>query len=324
MLVLLLAPHPGTPAAPSSSVPRLCALPTYQRRRPEDSALYRMCKHISTRSSRAPPGRRGGLPPFVTRELRAYLRCGLLEHGCVHVRCERCGDDMVVAFSCKGRGFCPSCGGRRMTELAAHLVDHVIPDVPVRQWVLSLPWSLRYQLAFDAALCRDVLAVFIRVVFGWLARRPPARESPTPSAAPSRPSSASGTAVHTATSCTNKASIGHLRTVQGASQRSREALEPRGGVLGDFQPPHLTVHLEIVALPAHQPALDPRPHDVQPHAKALGRSRYGVASIRVTVGQERRAAADRARRGRSALSSGSTGPPTWSTGDLAPSASLPR
>jgi hypothetical protein len=73
---------------------------------------------------------------------------------------------MAVAFSCKGRGFCPSCGGRRMSELAAHLVDRVMPDVPVRQWVLSLPWSLRYQLAFDAALCRDVLAVFIRVVFG--------------------------------------------------------------------------------------------------------------------------------------------------------------
>jgi hypothetical protein len=39
-----------------------------------------------------------------------------------------------------------------MTDLAAHLVDRVIPDVPVRQRVLSLPWSLRYLLAFDAAL----------------------------------------------------------------------------------------------------------------------------------------------------------------------------
>ncbi|MBI2160880.1 MAG: hypothetical protein HYU25_11000 [Candidatus Rokubacteria bacterium] len=55
-----------------------------------------------------------------------------------------------------------------MSELAAQLVDRVIPHVPVRQWVLSLPWSLRYQLAFDAGLCRDVLAVFMRVVFGWL------------------------------------------------------------------------------------------------------------------------------------------------------------
>ena len=30
-----------------------------------------------------------------------------------------------------------------MSELAAHLVDRVIPEVPVRQWALSLPWVLR-------------------------------------------------------------------------------------------------------------------------------------------------------------------------------------
>ena len=53
-----------------------------------------------------------------------------------------------------------------MSELAAHLVDRVIPEVPVRQWVLSLPWALRYQLAFDAKLCGAVLGVFIRVVCG--------------------------------------------------------------------------------------------------------------------------------------------------------------
>jgi hypothetical protein len=56
-----------------------------------------------------------------------------------------------------------------MSALAAQLVDRVIPHVPVRQWVLSLPWALRYQLAFDASLCRAVLAVFLRGVFGWLA-----------------------------------------------------------------------------------------------------------------------------------------------------------
>lgn len=55
-----------------------------------------------------------------------------------------------------------------MSELAAHFVDRVIPHVPVRQWVLALPWSLRYLLAFDAALSAEVPAVFIRVVFDWL------------------------------------------------------------------------------------------------------------------------------------------------------------
>jgi hypothetical protein len=36
-----------------------------------------------------------------------------------------------------------------MDDTAAHLVDLVIPSVPVRQWVLSLPFVLRYRVSFD-------------------------------------------------------------------------------------------------------------------------------------------------------------------------------
>jgi len=97
------------------------------------------------------------VPRFVERELRAYLRCGLLAHGFVRLRCSACGECRLVAFSCKGRGFCPSCVGRRMADTAAHLVDRVLPPVPVRQWVVSLPHPLRYRLAYDSALCGEVL-----------------------------------------------------------------------------------------------------------------------------------------------------------------------
>jgi len=55
-----------------------------------------------------------------------------------------------------------------MAEHAAHLVDHVIPDVPVRQWVLSLPHRLRYRLAWDHDLCHRVTAVFLCAVFRLL------------------------------------------------------------------------------------------------------------------------------------------------------------
>jgi hypothetical protein len=64
-------------------------------------------------------------------------------HGFCCVYCDACGKDELVAFSCKRRGICPSCGARRMAELAAHLVDRVFPDLPVRQWVLSLPHGVR-------------------------------------------------------------------------------------------------------------------------------------------------------------------------------------
>lgn len=43
--------------------------------------------------------------------------------------------------------FCPSCGGRRMAGTAAHLVDCILPEVPIRQWVLTLPYPLRYRCA---------------------------------------------------------------------------------------------------------------------------------------------------------------------------------
>ena len=98
-----------------------------------------------------------GVPRFVERELRAFLACGILAHGFVRVRCDACARERLVAFSCKGRGFCPACGGRRKADTTAHLIDRVLPEAPVRQWVLSLPFALRYRLAYDGPLTSAVL-----------------------------------------------------------------------------------------------------------------------------------------------------------------------
>jgi hypothetical protein len=92
----------------------------------------------------------------VRRELLSLLDCGILARGFLRVRCPRCRKDLLVAFSCKGRGVCPSCSGRRMADTAAHLVDDVLPLAPVRQWVPSLPFDLRCAVAFDRQLCRAV------------------------------------------------------------------------------------------------------------------------------------------------------------------------
>jgi hypothetical protein len=129
-------------------------------------------EHFETFRAQAARLRDGeGLPRFVEAEFHDFLRCGSLAGGFARFQCGTCGLDRLVAFSCKGRGFCPSCGGRRMTERAAHLVDHVFPDVPVRQWVLSLPYRLRYRLAWDHDLCRAVVAVFVRAVLRCLRAR---------------------------------------------------------------------------------------------------------------------------------------------------------
>ena len=58
-----------------------------------------------------------------------------------------------------------------MADTAAHLVDRVFPQVPVRQWVLSLPFRLRYRLGYDARLTGEVLRIFVRRLFASLKRR---------------------------------------------------------------------------------------------------------------------------------------------------------
>ena len=152
---------------PVAALPFACPEPSrpdgYARRRPEQTCLHRVVKAHWPRFLEQAEAR-GGLPRFVVREFEAYLECGLLEHGLVHLRCTRCGHELVVAFSCKRRGFCPSCLGRRMNDVAAHLVDKVFPEVPIRQWVASLPWRLRTPMGYDRALCADVLKVFLNAL----------------------------------------------------------------------------------------------------------------------------------------------------------------
>ena len=105
-----------------------------------------------------------GVPAWVERDFRAYLRCGILAHGFARARCAGCGYDFLVAFSCRSRGACPSCNARRMVETAAHLVDHVLPPLPVRQWVLSVPKRIRPFLHHNPAIAGAVLRIFLRAI----------------------------------------------------------------------------------------------------------------------------------------------------------------
>jgi hypothetical protein len=105
-----------------------------------------------------------GLPDYVTEEFDAYLQCGIQAHGFVRLGCDTCPHQMLLAFSCKKRGFCPSCAGRRMAQMAAHLVEEVIPWVPTRQWVVSVPIPLRYWTAPSRDLTAKVHTIIRRTI----------------------------------------------------------------------------------------------------------------------------------------------------------------
>ncbi len=93
----------------------------YERRRPEDTVLYQLVQEpLETFPAQVELETGAGLPEFVKEELDAFLDCGILPRGFLRLRCADCAHEKLVAFSCKRRGFCLSCGARRMAETAAH------------------------------------------------------------------------------------------------------------------------------------------------------------------------------------------------------------
>ncbi len=139
---------------------RLAPLPPgWSPRRPEGSALYEAVRSSAASFVSWVESSGSDVPRYVRAELDGFVRCGVPAYGFARVHCRSCGDDFVVAFSCKGRGFCPSCGARRMTETAARWVDRLLPLAPYRQWVLTLPWWLRARLSWDTGLLTEVVGV---------------------------------------------------------------------------------------------------------------------------------------------------------------------
>jgi len=92
-----VSPEPGVFVCDPAAV--------YCPRDPEGSILYGVvAEHLETFLARQRQRERP-VPRFVERELRSFLECGILAHGFLRVHCDNCGQDRVVAFSCKGRGY---------------------------------------------------------------------------------------------------------------------------------------------------------------------------------------------------------------------------
>jgi hypothetical protein len=143
------------------------AVATYEPRDPSRTVLSTViADHLETflASLDADPDTTG-LPAYVQREFYAYLQCGILAHGFLRLGCDTCPKELLLPFSCKRRGFCPSCAARRMAQTAAHLVTRVLPWVPTRQWVVSVPVPLRYWMAASQELTAQVHTI-IRTTIG--------------------------------------------------------------------------------------------------------------------------------------------------------------
>ena len=106
------------------------------------------------------------VPKRVKREAEAFLRCGDVRYGFVEVSCEDCHESRLVAFCCKGRGWCPSCTNRRAVETGVRLAA-LLPQVRHRQWTMSLPFTLRFVVVKRPALLKRLEYRLVRAVWRW-------------------------------------------------------------------------------------------------------------------------------------------------------------
>ena len=93
----------------------------YERHRPEQTELYSLVRqHADNFIAHTETSAGSKLPRFIKDEFDAHRECGILAHGFLRLRCSECGHDKLLAFSCKRRGFCLSCGARRKSPPARY------------------------------------------------------------------------------------------------------------------------------------------------------------------------------------------------------------
>ena len=139
-------------------MPDVC--PVYRPRKPHLTPFYQCVQdHYESLEQVYPERfvkRYGFWRPYLKEIMLHYLECGDLHRGFARIRCDACGTERILAFSCKERKFCPSCGQKRAMEFSEWLCGHVLRAVPHRHWVFSIPKILRRFFLNDRRLLADL------------------------------------------------------------------------------------------------------------------------------------------------------------------------
>ncbi len=124
----------------------------YRPRKPEQAPFFQLVKkHYTTWHRNKNKDSENEVPYYVSKAFQKYLGCGILARGFACAHCEGCNKDLIIPFSCKAR-ICPTCNQRTMVEVAAYLIEEVLPRVSFRQFVISFPMRIRSYLENHKAL----------------------------------------------------------------------------------------------------------------------------------------------------------------------------
>jgi DNA-directed RNA polymerase subunit RPC12/RpoP len=111
----------------------------YRPRRPRESPLWRCLDgHFYDFVQDYPDKYEpiyGFFRPVVEEVVNKFIDCGDLRKGFATARCGECGEEFLVAFSCKTRYLCPSCHQKKVLLFGDFIVNEVAFPVPHRQYV---------------------------------------------------------------------------------------------------------------------------------------------------------------------------------------------
>ena len=131
----------------------------YRQRKPRASPLWQcLTRHFHAFLATYEAlfqSRYGFLRPIIPEVVNKFMNCGDLAHGFARVRCDHCAHEYLLAFSCKGRWFCPSCHQKKVQLFGALLTETILFPVPHRHLTFGIPKMLRPYFRFDRTLLKE-------------------------------------------------------------------------------------------------------------------------------------------------------------------------
>ncbi len=128
-----------------------CSSPVeiYRRRMSQETSLWKLlnCHFVDFEESydKLFQKKYGFYRLVISRVVRKYLECGDLHQGLARIKCSDCHHQYILAFSCRGRWFCPSCHNKKVVQIGHHLKETVLYQVShlhalVARWSLLGEW----------------------------------------------------------------------------------------------------------------------------------------------------------------------------------------
>ena len=119
------------------------------------------CAQLRFRWVACPSASSGFLRKEVVKSIYSFLDCGIPENGVARIRCDICGHDFFVAFSCRCGVVCPSCSTKR-SLLFGEKVTEIAKPLPHLHITFTIPKILTHISGFKLSHNSQIARAFFQ------------------------------------------------------------------------------------------------------------------------------------------------------------------